>query len=214
MVFNVNEATSFFDVRGFAKPAHYQVTVTGPGRIEADPDPIQMPEVEGELRFRTDSVTIPGRGALTTEMHTYGPPQTMAYESQYPPVETTVMLSPDMRERVFFERWQDVAIGFIRSTDEIRGGFSIGYYADYIGTVTIDVFDPASAESIYRLTLREAWPATISGINMNWGDDADVAKLLIGWRYRYYIDGYREDVSSPVENVPPATEPNSVEPLK
>lgn len=201
MTFNVNDFSANMNKNGFGRSAHYQVRCYPPGYDSGAGTAINMPEVQAELSFRTDSVTLPGRGALTTEMHTYGPPQSMAYESQYPPVEMTVMLSPDNKEREYFQRWQDIAVGSVRNGAQNGRGqgsllnsqnglalhnFDIGYYIEYAGVVNILTYN-VNGDNVYICRLYEAWPATISGINLNWGEN-DINKLLVGFRYRYYVE--------------------------
>ena len=72
-----------------------------------------------------------------------------------------------MQQRNYFEEWQN----------KIQNpmNYNMGYHKDYVGTVFIGIFNedfsgtPIPSASKYIIELEEAWPNTISGIDLNSG---------------------------------------------
>lgn len=134
MPFNVDRFNSELTKTGIAAPSHFEAVITrGPaGRL--------LPEIDQGMRFRIESVNIPGR-TLTALDQTYnGPIRSMPYKFTVPPITFTVILSRDMREREAFMKWQDYLIGHSRTN--YNGAPQVGmydskYYDDGIGEIEI-----------------------------------------------------------------------------
>ena len=145
MSFGINEFLSHISKTGTAKQNLFQVRIT--------PPPFSKPEGSaGEvdarhLSFRVDNVEIPGRTMQTIPYNTdFGPLRKIPYNPMYVDVTTSIIVSDDFRERIYFEHWQNQVIGASSShgdpTSRSRGGFwTTGYYNDYVGNMVIDTFD-------------------------------------------------------------------------
>jgi hypothetical protein len=186
MTFNVQKMISAINKSGVAKTSHFEVQCTGPGD----------PSEEESLMIRTDAVEIPGRSLMTAEhkFSNYGPINKVPYGGQvYGDVTLTVTMSQDMREKEYFEIWQDKITntgafedGFLSSRFEkyVASKFNTNYFDSYIGVVTIRQYGSnGELHSIH--TLQEAYPIIISPISMSWGQD-DIAKINVTFAYRNY----------------------------
>lgn len=179
MPFNVQEAMAALN-GGFAHTSLYDVIITGPFAT-------RMTGTQNAILFRCDSCTLPGRQAATSDFRSYGPVQKIVYEGQYPQVDCTIMMRPGLAEKLFFERWQDIAVGMARGTEQYPPGiFDIGYYRDYIGMVIINHYD-ANGVLAYKCKLMEAFPVTVGGVQLGWAE-TDVARLGVSFAYRYFVD--------------------------
>jgi len=182
MTFNVNNLISSINKTGVAKTSHFEVQVTGAGDAG----------LENSMMARTDTIDLPGRSLMTAEhkFTNYGPLNKVPYGGQtYGDLTMSVILSEDMREKEYFEIWQNSIVN--------TGAFDLGvfpqnalskfntkYFDDYLGTVTIRQYGSAGElRSIY--TLNETYPIIINPISMSWAEDA-VAKLSVTMAYRNY----------------------------
>jgi hypothetical protein len=186
MTFNIQNMLSSINKSGIAKTSHFEVQLTGPGEVSS----------EESLMIRTDAVEIPGRSLMTAEhkFSNYGPINKVPYGGQvYGDVTLTVTLSQDMREKEYFEIWQqritDTGAFEEGSTQQdffvyAQSKFNTNYFDNYIGVVTIRQYG-SNGELHAIHTLQEAYPIIISPISMSWSQD-DVAKINVTFAYRNY----------------------------
>jgi hypothetical protein len=180
-MFDINQFTSTISSGGLARTANFTVQITPPSSVTPPAGSVQ------DLMWRAESATFPGRQVQTNDYLSYGPIQKVANASLYVPVDTTIYVSTDLREKLFFERWQDLACGTARASSGANAGqFDIGYYANYIGTVQISQYDTLGNVT-NTCTLLEAWPGTVGGLEGHW-ERNEIHRLTIGWYYRYFTD--------------------------
>jgi hypothetical protein len=134
MPFNVDRFNSELTKTGLAMPSHFEAIITrGPaGRI--------LPEVDQGMRFRIESVNIPGRTLTALDQQYNGPVRSIPYRFTVPPISFTVILSRDMREREAFMKWQDYLIGHSRTNyngAQQPGMYDSKYYDNGIGEIEI-----------------------------------------------------------------------------
>ena len=183
MTFNVNNLVSAINKTGVAKSSHFEVQVTGPGELGLE---------EGLLQ-RADTAELPGRSLMTAEYKfgNYGPMNKVPYGgATYSDTTITFILSEDMREKEYFEIWQDkiVNTGVFESTGGVksraRSTFNPRYFDEYTGRLTIRQYgSQGTLHSIH--TLHEAYPIQIAPISMNWAQD-EVVRLSVTFAYRFY----------------------------
>lgn len=178
-----------FGSSGFAKASHFEIQVFGPILGTG------ISDVSSVIPFRCSGVSIPGRDITTTSYRTYGPIQRIANDATYPEVAATITMSEDLSEKLFFQRWQDFAVGFARGMDGSESGmFDIGYYSEYIGTVVIRQFSEDGALT-YECALLEAYPIRVADLAADWNTDAP-HQLSVQFAYRYFVDdpGWKDAV--------------------
>jgi hypothetical protein len=185
--FNVNNLMAGINKSGLAKASHFEVQITGAG------DSV----LEEEMMKRVDTVDLPGRSLMTAEhkFSNYGPVNKVPYGGQtYGDATISIILSEDMREKEYFEIWQNkmVNTGAFETgsgQQDFYGGyvqskFNTKYFDDYLGTVTIRQYGAAGdLRSIH--TLNEAYPIILNPISMSWGSD-EIAKMNVTFAYRNY----------------------------
>jgi hypothetical protein len=180
MTFNVQNLASSLSKQGIAKSSHFEVQLTGPYGLDAERD----------MMYRADSVSLPGRSITTTEhkFDNYGPVNKVAYGQVYSDLAVTFILSEDMREKEYFEVWQDKMVGtgaFTQSNSRFSNAtFNTKYFDNYAGVITIRQYGSAGElRSIH--TLVEAYPIMLGDVQMSWGDDQP-ARLSVTFAYKYY----------------------------
>jgi hypothetical protein len=187
MPFNVQTLSSSLNKSGLAKVSHFEVQITGKGNSA----------LEESMMARIDTVDLPGRSLMTTE-HKFtniGPLNKVPYGGvTYGDLTMSIIMSEDMREKEYFENWQnsmvDTGAFEVNGTAQDFAGratlskFGTKYFDDYYGTVTIRQYGSAGdLKSIH--TLNEAYPIIINPISMSWADE-QFAKLSVTFAYRNY----------------------------
>jgi hypothetical protein len=153
--------------------------------------------VEAGMRFRIESLNMPGRQLVTLDQNYNGPVRAMPFRFTTQPVSLSIILSKDMREREAFMKWQDFFVGHHRTSNgtTFAGFFDTRYYQDGIGRIEIRQYSYPLADAEgntsgakYELqtyiTLHEAFPIAVNDIQMAWSDEG-YAKLQVEIRYRY-----------------------------
>jgi len=202
MPFNVAEFNSAIKKSSIAHTSHFEgFIVGGPGTYSRSgkirPNALGRSGVELGMRFRIESVNLPGRTLVTLDQNYNGPVRALPYRFNVQPVSMTIILSKDMREREAFMKWQDFFIGHYRTGDGtgFAGLFDTRYYDEGIGRIQILQYsypladaNGKTAGAKYELqtivTLHEAFPITVNDIQMAWTDEG-YAKLQVEIRYRY-----------------------------
>lgn len=202
MPFNIAEFNSAISKSSIAHTSHFEgFIVGGPGTYSRSgqirPNALGRSGLEGGMRFRIESVNLPGRTLVTLDQNYNGPVRAIPYRFNVQPVSMTIILSKDMREREAFMKWQDFFIGHYRTGDAtgFAGLFDTRYYDEGIGRIQILQYSYPlgdssgnTAGSEYELqttvTLHEAFPVAVNDIQMAWTDEG-YAKLQVEIRYRY-----------------------------
>lgn len=209
--FNINNFKAEMERTGFAKASNFEVVINGPGKTKIKTDGAGITSIvenattsirdsilgklggsyalSNSFSFRIDSVGIPGRNVTTTNFQTYGPVQKMGIGVTYVDVNMSVICSPDLREREFFQRWQDLIGGNHRigaqDSDERKKQFNVGYYNDYV-TNGVEIYQlDDSGFRTYGVKLIDAYPVIVGGLNGNWGT-VDIHRMDVTFACRYY----------------------------
>lgn len=180
MPFDVSEFIANIDDGAFAPVANFEVIITPPQGLRSDVDAMS-------LSYRSDATVIPGRRLQTKPFSAYGPPREMVVGSETSGVSVRLKCSEDLREKKFFQLWQDLAVSDARmrsaATEDM---FDIRYYRDYVGTVEIYQYDVMD-QVTYRCQLLEAYPQIVSDLDSSWDND-EFHRILVTFMYYRFID--------------------------
>lgn len=180
MTFNVQTLTSSIEKSGVAKASHFEVQCTAPSPVS---------EMERDMMYRAEAAEIPGRSLATIE-HKFGnmgPVTKVPYSQVFTDMTVTFLLSEDLREKQYFEIWQEL----MYNTGAFETGSATGmskfkpkYFDQYTGSVTIRQY---GASGVLRtiVTLVDAYPIIIAPISTSWGNE-ELMKLNVTFAYRYY----------------------------
>ena len=165
-----NILSTFHTNEGYAQPNRYDVEIFPPWK-EDDNRAIQL---------RCESVILPGRNLSSTpDTNIHGPLREVVNNVNYADSVTMVFqASADLRERVFFEKWQYTA--FNQET------WNVGYYNDYIGSVDIYLLDKNNQRK-YGLKLMECFPKSIAQTDLSYASNNEIIKISIDMNFRYWI---------------------------
>lgn len=192
MTFNVQNLVSSLNRSGLAKSSHFEVEITGPGDVG----------VEREILYRADTAELPGRTITTADYKfgNYGPLNKVPYNALYGDVTIGILVSEDLREKEYFEIWQDKMIntGAFEKSGGIVGRanspFNVKYFDDYIGVVTVRQYGSGGElRSIH--TFNECYPIILQPVVLTWGDDTPI-KINVTFAYKNYKVAFRKSDQS------------------
>jgi hypothetical protein len=209
MSFKINEFTSRLNATGISKQDRFEVRITPPnsggpsilsklisGLSSLGGTVGDLAGIVGgigsvdtfHLAMRADAAELPGRTVQTLDNRYYGPIQKTGYNSNY--IDTTIsfICSEDHREKLFFEKWQDLIVGDHREgKNELKmSQYNSGYYDDYVSTVEIAQFNENNDET-YTIKLIEAYPILVNPLSLSWNTD-EIHRLQVAFAYRYFED--------------------------
>lgn len=166
----LNEFLSRIKKEGLAKSNRYVVEFGVPQSVSADTD---------LLRLYCDSVTLPGINLATANIRTTGDQREMVYERTFEPITFTFYMDVNYEIRSIFEKWMNLVVN--------PNSSYIGYFRDYVKDITITPLnmDENFENPPYQLKLYEAYPKTMSAINLGYGNN-EVMKLTITVSYSYW----------------------------
>jgi hypothetical protein len=194
MAFTVNEFISNINSRGVAYKSDFEVRILPRQGFRSEyirrsgPAAISPNAVLEDLTFRIEATELPGRAVQTIDYRDHGVLRKIGYNAQYSDVGITIICSEDLREREFFDIWQDIIVGDHRSlvdTGVIDKKFNAGYYDDYICDMELIQYNRQTQKETYKVKLEEVYPLQISPLQVAWSD-GEVHKLSITLAYRYY----------------------------
>jgi hypothetical protein len=146
-------------------------------KVMADENPI-MPN----MMIRCMSVTIPGRNISTTGYRIYGPARQMPYEILYGgEITLNYILSRDMTERRFFEKWMGSVVN--------NNDYKLGYYDDYVGTLAVHVLDK-SDQVAYVSLVEEVYPKMIGDLSFANDRENEYLTQEITFGFRKYTSAF------------------------
>jgi hypothetical protein len=136
---------------GFAKPSRYAVLINI-AKLHADGGPvaayfrqlgIQDIRDAERLCLFCEAAMIPGRHLMTTETSINGPIYNAPYKSMYETLTLQFLVGRDMRERLFFDAWQNAVIDPVTHAS--------GFYNDYTTTISIQQLDDLTLDATYLI---------------------------------------------------------------
>lgn len=168
---------------GLARTSHFAVSFVMPKCLDASR--FGKDVLEKVLLF-CEQTQLPGLNVATTPIRTWGETREMPYERMYEPITFTFYVDKEMKVKLFFDQW-------ITSIQDNQTRH-MNFYENYIVDVNVEVYDVAD-NSRYKATLFEAYPKTISAVEMNYGGK-DVMRVQVTFAYRYWTTNQMSTVTS------------------
>ncbi len=187
--------SEFRSNEGYARPNRFEVMFYPPiSRSQnklgnAHSGPTETTSKLREICLHCEAVTLPARNLNSIEdITTYGPVREIVDGVGYDrEVGVTFHSSSDLKERKFFETWQQNAYN--------ETNWNVGYYWDYIGAADIWLLD-INEQKRYGLRLNEVFPKNIGSIEFSSEETNTVAKQTVTLQFRYW-ENLDSDMSPP-----------------
>lgn len=141
-----------------------------------------------ELQARIEMVDIVGRNSSIIDDVIGGFPTKVVIGSTMNELPISIILSSDLREKKFFEEWQDLAVGNYRLGQINKFMYNPKFYNDYVGTVSVMVEDETGKVSHLQNYI-EAYPAIVGNVTYSWENGQAIAKLPVTIIFKRYENG-------------------------
>jgi len=187
MAFDIDAFTAEMHSVGFARASDFEVEIGGDILSKVG----GSFGLSSSMMLRVNSAIIPGRDVQNSVYLDYGAPYKVGTKLNYVDIPISIICSPDLREREFFMRWQDLIGGLHRNpglnADDRKKQFNSGYYDDYVCKkgITIYKLDQQGFKT-YAIDLIDAYPVNINAMALSWSSGAEMMKLDVTFSYRYY----------------------------
>ena len=171
-----NNLRSFIDHVGhigIAKKDRYAISITGPSQT---PWTGYIPSVQ-EVNMMCESISFPGQNIRSVpDTLRFGPAREHGQGITFGPFTAQFICSSDLREKMFFENWQN---------NIINERWEPNYYDNYTGSMLITQLDSWDRPT-YQIEVVEAYPKTIMPQDMGYAQNNAYHTLGIEFTYRYW----------------------------
>lgn len=129
------------------------------------------------LNLFCESCQLPTRDIYSTEYRDYGEPRQIGIRHQHGDLSVVYYSSEDLRERRFFEQWQDLI--FNPSSKQHS------YYSNYISRMEISQYNQSWSKETAEYRFNEVYPTNV-GVQELQSAEADLLRLTITFKYLNY----------------------------
>lgn len=133
-------------------------------------------QVESLTMF-VENAQIPQRDIYSTEYRVHGEKREIAVRHEHTDLTLSYYCSEDLRERKFFEQWQNVIFNPFTKQH--------GYYKDYIGSMEITKYNQSWSTETAIYKMNEVYPTNI-GVQELSSAEGDLLRLNITFKYYNY----------------------------
>jgi hypothetical protein len=178
--FAVNDfMTKVENLGGLARKNRFSVEITPPSSLSSR---IQA----STISFLAKTVSFPARSFGTTTYRSGGRfGLEVPYETTFEPVSLTMLNTNNHAPRKFWIDWLE----HIQSVEAAPGhNYNMQYYKKFIGQIKISYYNETHSEAFgedYNVILHEAWPKTISAIELGW-ENSELADFEIDIAYSWW----------------------------
>lgn len=164
----INEFISLVKTRGLARSNRFSIII---------PVPFGDSNQESLIRLFCEATQLPGMQIETAPQRFWGETRYLPYDRTYDTVNLTFYLDTNMEAKRVFDQWFSLIQNPKTKT--------LNYYNNYIQDVTIEVLELESDSVIYEVKLFEAFPRSVTSIQMD-AASKEVMKLSVTLGYKYY----------------------------
>lgn len=166
---SLNSFISEVKTKGLARTNRYEVYL--PAALGGSTD-LQT------ARVFCDAIQIPGLNIATTQQRIYGEQRELPYERMVDPLNMSFYVDSEMRVKKMFDMWINSVINPLTKVTN--------YYNNYVHDITINVLPVDENSPSYSVTLREAYPKSVSPIQMD-AASREVMKVNVTLMYKYFV---------------------------
>lgn len=120
---------------------------------------------------------LPGRDIFSTEYRDYGEPRQIGIRHQHGDLTLVYYSSEDLRERSFFENWQDLIFN-----PKFK---QHAYYKEYAGRMEISKYDQSWSKETAEYRFNEVYPTNV-GVQELQSAEGDLLRLTMTFKYYNY----------------------------
>tara|TARA_B100002019_G_scaffold291259_1_gene310913 strand:- start:536 stop:1234 length:699 start_codon:yes stop_codon:yes gene_type:complete len=129
------------------------------------------------LNLFCEQCQLPGRDILSTEYRDYGEVRNIGIRHQHGDLTIVYYSSEDLRERRFFENWQDLIFN--------PSSKSHAYYSDYASRLEISKYNQSWSKEVAEYRFNEVYPTNV-GVQELVSTEGELLRLTITFKYHNY----------------------------
>ena len=165
---------------GIARKDKFTVEITPPLTLNSS---VQA----ATINFLAKGITFPSRSFGGTTYRSGGRfGLTVPYETTQEPVSLTMLNTDDHSPRIFWTDWFEHIQSVDPNVRPRNKNYNMQYYKNFIGTIKISYYNNTFKEvglgTDYKVTLHDAWPSTLSAIELGW-ENSDLSEFQIDITY-------------------------------
>lgn len=208
MAFKISEFTADINKRGVLHTHSFDASFRRPNCMSTNK------AAPGSLSIRCESASMPGVTLASAE----GPPRLGVGPNEHQPYgvtfdDVTLGFIVDRKSEIyqFFYQWMNYIVNYNTSKGET--GYEVGYRQNFMTEIFVTLYD-SSQKPIQKMTMRRAYPKSISAVDLNWDSQGTLVKLSIPFSYKTYdIEFFEPNSDNPRGAVPsPIAQPPKVAP--
>ena len=166
---------------GLVRKNRFSVEITPPNSLSSE---IQA----SSINFLAKTISFPARAFGSTTYRSGGRfGLEVPYETTFEPVSLTILDTGNHAARKFWNGWFEHIQGVDAATGQ---NYNMQYYKKFVGTVKISTYSeeqPIKTAPKYQITLHQAWPKTISAIELGW-ENSELADFDIDIAYSKWTE--------------------------
>lgn len=184
--FNIDNFTSDIRTRGIVRTNSFLAYIIPPAGLQ------DVYKDTKNFIIRCDSASIPSASFLNYELYRYGfgVQESAPYSVQFEPINLSFIMDSQAEIYTFFYQWMNTIVNYntkegINKPIQSPGHkpYEVGYKDNYATNVRVAVFNE-KAQNILEITLNDAFPMSISEIQMNWSADNEIVRINVPMYYR------------------------------
>tara|TARA_B100000287_G_scaffold365695_1_gene360524 strand:+ start:44 stop:643 length:600 start_codon:yes stop_codon:yes gene_type:complete len=164
---------------GLATTEKFEVIFSGNGIQSLDNS------VARDLQFLCENVALPTKSISANEKFIHGVAYQMPYRQAFQELSMTFLLTDDMAQKRFFDKWQNKII------DPNTG--NMGFYNEYSCKILIrkhaNISNGFGGSVPYEITLENAWPSIVAEVQLSHGGGNEIARLPVTMQYKRWVEG-------------------------
>lgn len=199
MPFNIKTFKSNIQSKGILKNSLYEVIVTPPqilnqNQLLTGNQTLSNQSLTNDIKFRTTNVNLPGYDIKTVNIRRYGvgPIQKYPSTNEFSELSFSILCDKDSNIWKFWHEWCRLVFHGQGSSDtsnpngiNTTAKYFSHFRDEYSSTLQINIYEQAGNESI-KYIFNSAYPASISGVPLNWNPTNGLIQLTILIIYKDY----------------------------
>lgn len=187
MTIDLNKFKSQIFDKGVLRTQYFDVAINIPNYLKSEG--ITVRDV---INVRCEATALPGIDLIdgyNGPRYGYGPQEYIPYNVGYRPINFTFIIDEGSIVQTFFLRWMNSIVNFnnkdgnnlsgtVNHAGTVFGTYEVGFKDDYSTNIDITVYK-TSGEVASTVKLYRAFPISISDIQLAWGDNDQIAKLVV-----------------------------------
>ena len=172
--FSVANFSSRIAKQGLASPNKFEVVFTHiPGARNVGDDEMQ-------LNLMCDQVSLAGRDVQAILDLQYGVRRQVVYNAPaYTPLSLSFLCTDNMEEKRILDIWNNKCV-------DVKGGFHVEYYDNYVGHLDIYVLDRSGKNRTYHMHYHEVYPKTVTAVELNHGTTNATLRVTAEIQYAFW----------------------------